>query len=390
MKRKKILIYTCSLWTLFSVTTPIFSNEVTSSNEEAAPAHLLFQDSEQEVFSLENVEDPTDGPTAIENPLITGETIIHQSTSSTYDEDAFSATARSSQQMFIQSIASDAQQLAHKNDLYASVMIAQAIVESGWGKSTLASYPNHNLFGIKGNYNGQSVTLPTQEYLNGKWVTVQAAFRKYPSYKESLEDNAKILKTTSFQSGVYYYSGAWKSNTKSYTEATAWLTGRYATDPNYESKLNNIIETYNLTKYDSVSSNNSTIYSAMYRLYNRHTGEHFYTLNAAEKNQLAKIGWRYEGIAWSAPNRGTAVYRLYNPNNGDHHYTSNQGEINSLTKIGWRYEGLSFYSGGSKTILRLFNPNAKTGTHHYTAAVNEKNTLVKRGWRYEGVAFHGN
>ncbi len=36
-----------------------------------------------------------------------------------------------------------------------------------------------------------------------------------------------------------------------------------------------------------------------------------------------------------------------------------QSEINSLTKIGWRYEGLSFYSGGSKPIYRLFNPNEK-------------------------------
>lgn len=390
MKKKKTLIYTYCLWTLFSVTTPTFANEVPYSSEETTSSHLQSQESIQGAIPVENSEDPMAGPTTIENLLVTGETLIHQSTSTTEDEAFFSATARNSQQTFIQSIASDAQQLAHQNNLYASIMIAQAIIESGWGKSTLASYPNHNLFGIKGTYNGQSVTLPTQEYLNGKWVTVQAAFRKYPSYKESLEDNAKILKTTSFQPGVYYYSGAWKSNTKSYKEATAWLTGRYATDPNYGSKLNNIIETYNLTKYDSVSSNNSATYSAMYRLYNRHTGEHFYTLNAAEKNQLANIGWRYEGVAWSAPNRGTPVYRLYNPNNGDHHYTSNQGEINSLTKIGWRYEGLSFYSGGSKAILRLFNPNAKTGTHHYTADVNEKNTLVKRGWRYEGIAFYGN
>lgn len=81
---------------------------------------------------------------------------------------------------------------------YASVMIAQAIVESGWGNSTLASAPNYNLFGIKGSYNGQSVTMPTSEYVNGQWITVNAAFRKYPSYKESLQDNVTVLKTTSF------------------------------------------------------------------------------------------------------------------------------------------------------------------------------------------------
>lgn len=78
-----------------------------------------------------------------------------------------------------------------------------------------------------------------------------------------------------------------------------------------------------------------------------------------EKNYLPTVGWEYEGIAWQAPNSGQPVYRLYNPYSGDHHYTMAQSEINSLTKIGWRYEGLSFYSGGSKPIYRLFNPNEK-------------------------------
>ncbi|HBA1104967.1 TPA: autolysin, partial [Enterococcus faecium] len=63
-----------------------------------------------------------------------------------------------------------------------------------------------------------------------------------------------VLRNTSFAAGSYYYSGAWKSNTRSYTEATAWLQGRYATDTSYASKLNNLIATYNLTQYDSGSS----------------------------------------------------------------------------------------------------------------------------------------
>ncbi len=275
--------------------------------------------------------------------------------------------------------------LASANDLYASVMIAQAIVESGWGNSALASAPNYNLFGIKGSYNGQSVTMPTSEYVNGQWMTVNAAFRKYPSYKESLQDNVTVLKTTSFQPGVYYYSGAWKSNTNSYKDATAWLTGRYATAPNYGATLNNVIETYNLTQYDTAPTSTSP----MYRLYNRHTGEHLYTLNAGEKNYLPTVGWEYEGIAWQAPNSGQPVYRLYNPYSGDHHYTMAQSEINSLTKIGWRYEGLSFYSGGSKPIYRLFNPNEKTGTHHYTLSAKERDWLTPMGWRYEGIGFYG-
>ncbi|MGX7245357.1 LysM peptidoglycan-binding domain-containing protein [Enterococcus quebecensis] len=156
--------------------------------------------------------------------------------------------------VFIAEIAGHARSVAASNDLYASVMMAQAILESDWGRSTLAAAPNHNLFGIKGSYQGQSVTMKTWEVINGQWVQVNAAFRKYPSYSESFGDNAYVLKNTSFQAGVYFYSGAWKSNTNSYKDATAWLTGRYATDPGYNTKLNNIIATYNLTQYDTPSS----------------------------------------------------------------------------------------------------------------------------------------
>ena len=160
----------------------------------------------------------------------------------------------SSQQQFINQIAPHAQSVANANDLYASVMMAQAILESAWGKSTLAQAPNYNLFGIKGSYNGQTVYMNTLEFLNGQWVTKNEPFRRYPSFAESFMDNARTLRNVSFQSGVYYYAGAWKSNTTSYRDATAWLTGRYATDPNYATSLNRIIETYGLTQYDTPSN----------------------------------------------------------------------------------------------------------------------------------------
>lgn len=296
------------------------------------------------------------------------------------------SNTRSMQQDFINQVAPSAQSLAGANDMYASVMIAQAIVESGWGKSTLSSAPNYNLFGIKGNYNGQSVTMPTQEYLNGQWVTVNAQFRKYPSYKESLQDNVNIIRNTSFSPGVYYYAGAWKSNTKSYQDATAYLTGRYATAPNYASTLNNVIETYQLTKYDSGVK---TV--PMHRLYNQSTGEHFYTGNTDEKNNLVNAGWIFEGTAWQAPTASsTKVYRLYNPYAGDHHYTTSSKERNGLVSIGWKYESDCWYSGGDRVLYRLYNPNAKkAGAHHYTLSNSEKDALVRAGWKYEGIGWNG-
>lgn len=157
---------------------------------------------------------------------------------------------------FIAEIATYAQPIAQANDLYASVMIAQAVVESGWGSSTLSQAPYYNLFGIKGSYQGQTVYMDTLEYLNNQWVTKKEPFRQYPSFAESFSDNAYVLRNTSFGNG-YYYAGTWKSNTKSYTDATSYLTGRYATDPSYASKLNNIILTYGLTKYDTPASGNA-------------------------------------------------------------------------------------------------------------------------------------
>uniref|UniRef100_UPI0035E4330C glucosaminidase domain-containing protein n=1 Tax=Enterococcus italicus TaxID=246144 RepID=UPI0035E4330C len=167
--------------------------------------------------------------------------------------DTSGYTSSTSQTSFINTIAAYAAPIAQANDLYASVMIAQAIVESGWGQSALAQAPNYNLFGIKGSYNGQTVYMNTKEFLNGQYVTKNEPFRQYPSYAESFQDNANVLKTTSF-GGSYYYTGAWKSNTTSYTDATAWLTGRYATAPNYATVLNRVIAQYNLTQYDSPST----------------------------------------------------------------------------------------------------------------------------------------
>lgn len=169
-----------------------------------------------------------------------------------------SSSYSTNQDAFIEMVANYAARCANQNDLYASIMIAQAILESGWGTSQLASTPNHNLFGIKGSYQGQTVYMNTLEYLNGQWVTKNEPFRKYPSYFESFQDNANVLKKTSFAPGIYYYAGAFKSNTKSYQDATAYLTGRYATDPTYGSKLNNLISRYNLTRFDTPATGETT------------------------------------------------------------------------------------------------------------------------------------
>lgn len=154
-------------------------------------------------------------------------------------------------QRFLNKIIPAAQQATEGKDVYTSVMIAQAALESAWGTSGLSAEPNHNLFGVKGSYNGQSVNMYTLEDSGAQhYYGIYDNFRKYPSYKESMDDYvAKI--SNGIQGSPYFYSGAWKSRTNSYKDATRYLTGRYATDSAYYAKLNRIIEQYGLTKYDT-------------------------------------------------------------------------------------------------------------------------------------------
>ncbi|KUL11753.1 phage tail protein [Bacillus licheniformis] len=151
---------------------------------------------------------------------------------------------------FIKEIAPDAQRVYKKYDILASLIIAQACLESAWGTSGLVQ-KGKNLFGIKGTYNGQYVLMWTTEYdKNENPTRVQAKFRKYPSWTESIQDLANL----------YVNGTSWNPNQykvvvgeKDYKKATAALIkAGYASDPNYATKLNNLIQTYNLTQYDTV------------------------------------------------------------------------------------------------------------------------------------------
>ena len=156
-------------------------------------------------------------------------------------------------QSFINAIAPSAVQIANANDLYPSVMIAQAMLESNFGQSGLSANYN-NLFGIKGAYNGSSVSLKTwEDDGRGNAYEIMDNFRSYPSWADSLSDYASIL-------SYGRYANVHRSAAPTYADATAALTGTYATDTSYGSKLNYFIERYNLTQFDggqTATSSNS-------------------------------------------------------------------------------------------------------------------------------------
>ena len=150
------------------------------------------------------------------------------------------------QKSFINKIGPLAAADMKKNGILASLTIAQAILESGWGKSGLTTAAN-NLFGIKGTYNGQGYTCKTQEWDGKKYVTVDATFRKYPSWAESLADHSALFNRLDRYKNL--------RGLTDYKLACQYVReDGYATDPNYTAKLVSLIETYDLTIWDGAGA----------------------------------------------------------------------------------------------------------------------------------------
>ena len=149
---------------------------------------------------------------------------------------------------FIADIAPAAQQMQVNYGVHASISIAQAILESDWGESELSAVYN-NLYGMKGDNPGNTVLLSTSEYYNGEWITIQAKFRVYDSWAESIQDHALL-----FVNGTTWnpnqYAAVLQAST--YQEAAQALQDcGYATDPDYAEKLIAVIEQYALYEYDN-------------------------------------------------------------------------------------------------------------------------------------------
>ncbi|MBP1043907.1 glucosaminidase domain-containing protein [Vagococcus sp. BWB3-3] len=148
----------------------------------------------------------------------------------------------------IKEIGDKASEVAKKNDLYASVMIAQAILASDFGRGELCQPSVNNLFSIKGRFQDEFVKWSDNRIDDSAEVFTE--YRKYPSYEESLNDYVALLKN-GIATAPDFYAGAWRSKTINYRSSTAFLTSRYAEDLQYALNLNVIIELYNLTDFDA-------------------------------------------------------------------------------------------------------------------------------------------
>ena len=146
--------------------------------------------------------------------------------------------ASSNREQFIEEVAEAAMDQMRLHGIPASITIAQAIIESGDGKSRLAQTAN-NLFGVKGDYHGAYVLADDDK--------PNEHFKKYDNVSQSFEDHSAVLLKERYQSRVGHlglddYEG-W---------ARGIAAGGYATAPKYAETVIGVIKASNLQKYDQM------------------------------------------------------------------------------------------------------------------------------------------
>jgi flagellar protein FlgJ len=124
----------------------------------------------------------------------------------------------------------------------ATFMVAQAALETGWGKKEIKMADgsnSFNLFGIKAgaNWKGPTTDITTTEYVNGKAQKMTQRFRAYSSYEEGFTDYAKLMKDNPRYANVVANASSAQGFAQGLQKAG------YATDPAYAKKLGAVINT---------------------------------------------------------------------------------------------------------------------------------------------------
>lgn len=152
--------------------------------------------------------------------------------------DADGALDCSSPEAFVKSIWPHAQRTAAELGVSPRALVAQAALETGWGRKLVgggSGVDSHNLFGIKATgWKGARVSSGTHEYVNGVRRNETADFRAYDSAHDSFADYARLLRGSR-------YAGALQAGTDESRFASALQRAGYATDPNYAAKISAIV-----------------------------------------------------------------------------------------------------------------------------------------------------
>ena len=238
---------------MLSPTDTSSSLKESTDNQAASYSEVGVHDDSTSQMNLQSEEVLEEKQTSLEDSSKIAVLTNSSVTTSSYQEADDLSEIDQNQRHFLSAIKQGAMDGA-KEGILPSITAAQAILESGWGRSELAKVPNNNLFGIKDSedWHGEIVTVPTQEYLNGDYITVNAAFRKYASWNDSVVDHAKFFTSTEWRKDNYRKV----VNETDYRIAAQELKNAgYATDPSYPGKLIRLIEAYKLYEWDAMCNN---------------------------------------------------------------------------------------------------------------------------------------
>ena len=141
-------------------------------------------------------------------------------------------------QAFFAALRPAAEEAEKQYGVPAEVTLAQAALESGWGKSALGGF---NIFGIKGSGPAGTIASRTQEWVSGRYVTITANFAKYGNFYQAVVEHGKR-----FHNGYYDKAVNQFAKDQDYRKFIQNIQGIYATDPKYSSKLLSIIDDYHL------------------------------------------------------------------------------------------------------------------------------------------------
>ncbi len=141
---------------------------------------------------------------------------------------------------FLAMLTEPASNSSQKSGIPAELMLAQAVLETGWGKHQITTENgsnSHNLFGIKAgaSWTGKVTTVTTHEYVGNQRIVMKDQFRVYDSYEAAFDDYAALI------GGSERYRGVLEANSPEQA-ARALQHGGYATDPKYAEKLISLIE----------------------------------------------------------------------------------------------------------------------------------------------------
>jgi len=146
-----------------------------------------------------------------------------------------------SPQEFIEALLPHAEKAAKELGIPARVLVAQAALETGWGRHQIRNADgssSYNLFGIKANagWSGDRVTTQTNEFEGGRFEKQSAQFRAYGSIAEAFDDYAHFLKSNP------RYGDALRHQGSAHQFVSGLQKAGYATDPGYASKILRIAE----------------------------------------------------------------------------------------------------------------------------------------------------